>query len=138
MSATSPAPTCEWCGHPHQVIELCTKRPRWSRRGFLALAGAALVGCALPDMPALVSGDFESEGGWKSFAIKLDYRFMGAISPDDVVAEGAPLGVYVWSGVDKVTADAVKDGIKKQDSDLSARLARLMEHAVNRITVTKE
>jgi len=37
---------CEWCGHEHAITALCTKRPKWSRRGFLALMGAAAVGAA--------------------------------------------------------------------------------------------
>lgn len=37
---------CEWCGAVHDPAALCHARPRWTRRGFLALAltgGAALV-----------------------------------------------------------------------------------------------
>lgn len=52
--------TCEWCGHEHAREALCTSRPKWSRRGFLALMGAAAVGAALdpslllkPAAPAL-------------------------------------------------------------------------------------
>ncbi len=38
---------CEWCGHDHPVTALCVKRPRWSRRGFLALLGVGVAGLAL-------------------------------------------------------------------------------------------
>lgn len=44
-------PTCEWCGHAHAVTALCAQRPKWGRRGFLMMAGAALLGAALPDLP---------------------------------------------------------------------------------------
>lgn len=50
---------CDWCGHDHPVMALCSRRPKWSRRGFLALAGAALVGAALPVPPATVVYEFE-------------------------------------------------------------------------------
>lgn len=43
--------TCEWCGHDHEIKDLCTKRPTWGRRGFLALMGAGVVGLALPAFP---------------------------------------------------------------------------------------
>lgn len=43
--------TCEWCGHEHAREALCTKRPTWSRRGFIALFGAGLAGLALPGIP---------------------------------------------------------------------------------------
>lgn len=39
---------CEWCGHDHARTALCTKRPTWGRRGFLALVGSAIVGAAIP------------------------------------------------------------------------------------------
>jgi hypothetical protein len=39
---------CDWCGHAHPRTALCTKRPTWGRRGFLALMGAALVGAVVP------------------------------------------------------------------------------------------
>jgi hypothetical protein len=35
---------CEWCGDEHPVTALCTKRPKWGRRGFLALFGAGVAG----------------------------------------------------------------------------------------------
>lgn len=38
---------CEWCGHDHPVTALCGKRPRWSRRGFLAMLGVGVAGLAL-------------------------------------------------------------------------------------------
>jgi hypothetical protein len=37
---------CEWCGHEHARDALCTSRPKWSRRGFLALFGAGVAGLA--------------------------------------------------------------------------------------------
>ena len=43
---------CDWCGHTHPVTTLCSKRPTWGRRGFLALLGAGLVGAALPQLTA--------------------------------------------------------------------------------------
>jgi len=43
--------TCEWCGHDHAREALCTKRPTWGRRGFLALFGAGIVGAMLPELP---------------------------------------------------------------------------------------
>ena len=50
--------TCDWCGHDHHVTALCAKRPKWSRRGFLALTGAALAGSLLPRLPSgLAVGD---------------------------------------------------------------------------------
>jgi hypothetical protein len=39
--------TCEWCGHEHARDALCTSRPTWSRRGFLALFGAGIAGLAV-------------------------------------------------------------------------------------------
>ena len=38
---------CDWCGHEHARTALCTKRPTWGRRGFLALFGCGLVGLVL-------------------------------------------------------------------------------------------
>ena len=38
---------CEWCGHDHDEAALCTERPTWGRRGFLALFGAGIAGLAL-------------------------------------------------------------------------------------------
>jgi hypothetical protein len=38
---------CEWCGHEHERAALCASRPKWSRRGFLALFGAGIAGAAL-------------------------------------------------------------------------------------------
>lgn len=37
---------CEWCGHTHPREALCERRPKWSRRGFLALFGAGIAGIA--------------------------------------------------------------------------------------------
>ena len=42
---------CEWCGHEHPQTAICSSRPKWSRRGFLALLGAGLAGLAVPTMP---------------------------------------------------------------------------------------
>lgn len=39
---------CEWCGHEHPVTALCLARPKWSRRGFLGLVSAAIIGAVLP------------------------------------------------------------------------------------------
>lgn len=38
---------CEWCGHEHSRDALCTKRPKWSRRGFIAMFGMGVAGLAL-------------------------------------------------------------------------------------------
>lgn len=56
---------CEWCGHEHDVTALCTKRPKWSRRGFLALAGAAVVGAVLPSLPTVPA--------WEGIRISQDF-----------------------------------------------------------------
>lgn len=61
-----PMTICEWCGHEHDVTALCTKRPRWSRRGFLSLVGLGAVGLAVGGIPTLGS---EAE----AFALTLDY-----------------------------------------------------------------
>jgi hypothetical protein len=50
---TSSTSECEWCGHAHDRTALCTKRPTFGRRGFLALLGAGLTGMALPGDLAL-------------------------------------------------------------------------------------
>ena len=52
-SPSLPAPLCEWCGHGHAITDLCTQRPTWGRRGFLALLGMGLAGIALPAMSPL-------------------------------------------------------------------------------------
>lgn len=45
---------CEWCGEEHEQTALCAGRPKWSRRGFLALFGAGIAGAALAHvLPAL-------------------------------------------------------------------------------------
>jgi hypothetical protein len=54
---------CEWCGHEHAVTALCAKRPKWSRRGFLAMAGAALVGIAAKGLPT-IADTAPVSGGW--------------------------------------------------------------------------
>ena len=52
---------CEWCGHDHDQAALCTQRPTWGRRGFLALFGAGIAGLALtglstePDVDLLLT-----------------------------------------------------------------------------------
>ena len=38
---------CEWCGHRHPRERLCSKRPTWSRRGFLEIFGVGIVGLAV-------------------------------------------------------------------------------------------
>ena len=38
---------CEWCGHRHPQERLCSKRPTWSRRGFLAMFGVGIAGLAV-------------------------------------------------------------------------------------------
>jgi hypothetical protein len=38
--------TCEWCGREHAIDALCVARTRWSRRGFLALFGAGVIGAS--------------------------------------------------------------------------------------------
>lgn len=50
--------TCEWCGHDHLQSALCSKRPTWSRRGFLALLGAAAVGIAADPLCLTGTGPF--------------------------------------------------------------------------------
>ncbi len=47
-------PLCDWCGAAHSRDALCTSRPKWSRRGFLALFGAGMAGLAIP--PGDVAG----------------------------------------------------------------------------------
>lgn len=42
---------CEWCGHDHDQAALCTERPTWGRRGFLALFGAGIAGMAVTGLP---------------------------------------------------------------------------------------
>jgi hypothetical protein len=37
---------CEWCGGEHDQAALCRSRPKFSRRGFLALFGAGIAGVA--------------------------------------------------------------------------------------------
>lgn len=46
---------CEWCGHEHAREALCSARPKWSRRGFLAMFGAGVAGLAfgVPAPPSL-------------------------------------------------------------------------------------
>jgi hypothetical protein len=44
---------CEWCGHEHPRAALCSKRLTWSRRGFLALLGAAAIGVAVDPLRVL-------------------------------------------------------------------------------------
>lgn len=73
---------CEWCGHDHPVTALCTKRPTWSRRGFLQLAGAAIVGAALPDLrgeryptddlPEKLIGAYHFHEGLRLWFVTLD------------------------------------------------------------------
>lgn len=38
---------CEWCGNEHDKSVLCTSRPKWSRRGFLALFGTGIAGAVV-------------------------------------------------------------------------------------------
>lgn len=64
-------PTCDWCGHQHPVTALCSQRPTWGRRGFLALVGAALVGAALPALPVV--------NEWESIAVSMDWRIASSI-----------------------------------------------------------
>lgn len=40
-------PMCEWCGQTHAKDQLCASRPKWSRRGFLALFGAGIAGAVV-------------------------------------------------------------------------------------------
>lgn len=45
---------CEWCGETHDVKSLCSAKPRWSRRGFLAMVGLGVAGLAIaPSLPEL-------------------------------------------------------------------------------------
>ncbi len=44
---------CEWCGHEHDQAALCTDRPTWGRRGFLALFGAGIAGLAVTGVTGL-------------------------------------------------------------------------------------
>lgn len=44
---------CEWCGGTHPREALCTQRPKWSRRGFLALCGIGIAGALLPALPSV-------------------------------------------------------------------------------------
>lgn len=43
----APGQICEWCGHDHAKDALCASRPKWSRRGFLALFGAGIAGAVV-------------------------------------------------------------------------------------------
>lgn len=61
---TRLAAGCEWCGHVHDVRELCTRRPRWSRRGFLQLAGAAALGLAAAPAAALAQPVTRTRTEW--------------------------------------------------------------------------
>ena len=73
---------CEWCGHTHEQTALCTKRPKWSRRGFLALFGAGLVGMAVTGLQPLSEPDLvklwrglmgQDESGFlKQFDVQLN------------------------------------------------------------------
>jgi len=48
--------TCDWCGHAHAQTQLCTLRPKWSRRGFLMTVAKGIVGAvALTTIPTPVT-----------------------------------------------------------------------------------
>lgn len=89
---------CEWCGHDHQVTSLCTKRPTWGRRGFLALCGAAVVGAAV-DPAALVTPDEWEWIGTIQFpamcndAFRLNFRVSGDVQ---AVSDAATKVAGVW------------------------------------------
>ncbi len=58
---------CEYCGHEHLVTDFCTKRPKWGRRGFLMMLGAAAIGAMLPQEPVLGilrQEDIRFQGQW--------------------------------------------------------------------------
>lgn len=61
--------TCQWCGDTHPVGRLCGAGQRgMTRRSFFFLAGAAVVGAMLPNVPfdtsiprwVKTSGNFDS------------------------------------------------------------------------------
>lgn len=92
---------CNWCGHEHDVTALCTKRPTWGRRGFLMLAGAALVGRLLPDVPLTLNSPSE-----------LAYELV-RIKP--LPFEDGRLW-FIWREVEKAAE-------QEQDADLSKLVA---------------
>ena len=57
-----PPPECEWCGEAHAREALCQARPKWSRRGFLALLGTGAAGLVLADkLPGLAGEAYVAE-----------------------------------------------------------------------------
>lgn len=74
---------CEYCGHDHPRDALCTQRPKWGRRGFLALLGAAAVGATVPDALADVSFGF-TPGGVKVVPFSV-VGFMASITEENGV-----------------------------------------------------
>lgn len=93
----SPAVTCDWCGNDHDVRALCSARPKWTRRGFLALGLAAGVGAMLPTVPAL-NREFASPVTCALWS-PLDVDRVGGITLDMLrqiaAATGVPLRFLV-------------------------------------------
>jgi hypothetical protein len=82
---------CEWCGHQHAVTALCSKRPRWSRRGFLALMGAAAVGVATPSWAVAESiVQAEATSPWAASGYALTMVFALAPNGEIVWESGGP------------------------------------------------
>lgn len=75
MGAMVATDRCEWCEHEHARDALCTSRPKWSRRGFLALFGAGVAGLAVaPSLPQ--SDTFEA---WYAIRHEFTPRGLDAI-----------------------------------------------------------
>jgi len=85
-------PECEWCGHQHEASALCQQRPKWGRRGFLALFGAGLAGSvlstALPDVETMAFSYGPSEAAmwtqWQSMPLKVGdiFTIQGVFVPN--------------------------------------------------------
>src|SRR5262245_25319546 len=69
-------PVCDWCGHPHPLAALCTKRPLSrgvTRRSFIALFSAGIVGAlAAPSLPDVKEYLYLHEGALHRAPLDLD------------------------------------------------------------------
>jgi metallophosphoesterase superfamily enzyme len=114
---------CDWCGHDHPAAALCAARPKWGRRGFLALAGAALVGSVLPAAPVYY------HVRW----VESEYTFspiLGTLHPD------AALGLWVRTAdipsiTTKIAAQWIADG--RPDGTILAHIQRRLRITVEEI-----
>lgn len=75
--------TCEWCGHEHARDALCSGRPRWSRRGFLAMFGAGVAGLALA--PSLPLGPQPEP--WQALYAPIVTSNQGSFSMDQILKQ---------------------------------------------------